>query len=409
MPNTLLTISLITREALRVLENSLTFTRTISRQFDDKFGVEGAKIGTVLNVRKPPRYVGRTGQAIQIEAATETQVPVTLDTQFGVDISFSSQDLALSIDDFSERFLKPAIATVANKIDNDGLALYAQVANTVGAPGTTPSAWLTYLQAGVKLDNAACPQDGQRSVVMTPLMQATLVDALKGLFQAANDIASQYRKGKMGTSGGFDFYMDQNCATHTVGALGGTPLANGSVTVPQTGSSIVTDGWSNSITGLLKRGDVVQFAGVYETNPQSHQSVGALKDFVITADVNSDGSGNATLPISPGIVTSGAFQNASAGVADGAAVTIFGSATAYAGKVSPTAMAYHKDAFTLACADLPLPRGVDMAARVSDKQLGVSIRMVRAYDINSDQFPCRLDVLYGWAALRPELAARIQG
>jgi hypothetical protein len=405
--NTTLTIALITREALRVLENSLTFTKQISTQFSDKFAVEGAKIGTVLNVRKPPRYVGSTGQALAVEAATETQVPVTLDTQFHVDISFSSQDLALSVDDFSERFLKPAVSCIANKIDADGLALYAQVANSVGAPGTTPSAWLTYLSAGVKLDNAACPQDGQRSVVMTPLMQATLVDALKGLFQSAQDIAAQYRKGKMGTSGGFDFYMDQNCATHTVGALGGTPLANAATA--QTGSSIITDAWSNSITGVVKRGDVVQFAGVFEVNPQSRASVGVLKDFVVTSDVNSDGSGNATIPISPAIVSSGSSQNASAGVANNSAVTVFGSATAYASKVSPTGLAFHKDAFTLACADLPLPRGVDMAARVSDKQLGLSIRMVRAYDVNSDQFPCRMDILYGWAALRPDLACRIQG
>jgi len=405
--NALLTIAMITREALRVLENNLTFTRQVSRQFDDKFGVEGAKIGTVLNVRKPPRYIGRSGQALSVEAAVETQVPVTLDTQFGVDISFSSQDLALSIDDFSERFLKPAIATVANKMDNDGLKLFRQVANFVGAPGTTPSAWLTFLDAGVKLDNAACPQDGQRSIVMTPRMQATLVDALKGLFQSASAIAEQYRKGKMGESGGFSFYMDQNCATHTTGALGGTPLADAAVA--QTGSNIITDGWSNSVTGVLKRGDVVQFAGVYEVNPQSRESVGVLKDFVITADVDSSGGGAATLPISPPIVASGAMQNASAAVANNAAVTIFGHASTYASKVSPTGLAFHKDAFTLACADLPLPRGVDMAARVSDKQLGLSVRMVRAYDINSDQFPCRLDVLYGWAALRPELACRIQG
>jgi len=405
--NTLLTIAMITREALRVLENSLTFTRQVSRQFDDKFGVEGAKIGTVLNVRKPPRYVGRTGQSLAIEAATESQVPVTLDTQFGVDISFSSQDLALSIDDFSERFLKPAISTVANKMDADGLKLYKQIANFVGAPGTTPSAWLTYLDAGVKLDNASCPQDGQRSIVMTPRMQATLVDALKGLFQASNDIATQYRKGKMGTSAGFDFYMDQNCASHTVGALGGTPLANAATA--QTGSSIITDGWTAAVATRLKRGDVIQFAGVNEVNTQSREDIGVLKDFVVTADSASDGSGNLTVSISPSIVITGANQNASAGVANNAVVTVFGSASAYASKVSPTALAFHKDAFTMACADLPLPRGVDMAARVSDKQLGISVRMIRAYDINSDQFPCRLDVLYGWSALRPELACRIQG
>jgi hypothetical protein len=404
--NALLTISMITREALRVLENSLTFTKQVNRQYDDKFGVEGAKIGTTLNVRKPPRYIGRTGQALQVESAVETQVLVTLNTQFGVDLQFSSQDLALSIDDFSDRFIKPAIATVANKIDQDGLALYNQIYQTVGTPGTVPNALLTYLQAGVKLDDSAAPMDGLRSIVFTPMMQATIVDALKGLFQQASAIADQYSKGLMGRAIGFDFFMDQNCATHTTGTFGGTALVNGAT---QTGSSIITDGWTSG-GSQLKKGDVIQLAGVYAINPQSRQSTGSLQDFVVTADI-SDTAGAMTIPISPSIVTSGANQTVSGSPADNAAVTVFGAATVGAttsNKVSPTGMAFHRDAFTLVTADLPLPGGVDMAARMSDKQLGMSVRMVRAYDINSDQFPCRLDILYGWAVLRPELAARIQ-
>jgi hypothetical protein len=396
---------MITREALRVLENSLTFTKQVNRQYDDKFGVEGAKIGTTLNVRKPPRYVGRTGQALQIESAVETQVLVTLNTQFGVDLQFSSQDLALSIDDFSDRFIRPAIATVANKIDQDGLALYKQIYQTVGTTGTVPNALLTYLQAGVKLDEAATPMDGQRSIVFTPMMQATIVDALKGLFQQSSAIAEQYAKGQMGRAIGFDWYMDQNCATHTVGVItGSTPLVNGAL---QTGSSIITDGWA-AAASTLNIGDVIQLAGVFSINPQSRQSTGSLQDFVVTA-TTSDSAGAMTIPISPSIVTSGAQQTVSGSPADNAVITIFSQASAAAsGDVTPTGLAFHKDAFTLVTADLPLPGGVDMAARVSDKQLGMSIRMVRAYDINSDQFPCRLDILYGWAVLRPELACRIQ-
>lgn len=399
--NTLLTISMITREALRVLENNLTFTKRISRQYDDRFGQDGAKIGTVLNVRKPPRYLGRVGQAINIEAAVETSVPVVLDTQRGVDLQFSSQDLALSIDDFSDRFIKPAIAAVANAIDADGLALYKTVANTVGTPGVVPNALLTYLQAGVALDNEATPMDGERAVVINPLMQATLVDALKGLFQASTAIAEQYRKGQMGMAIGFDFYMDQNVATHTVGPLGGTPLVNGG---GQTGAALVTDGWTASAASRLLQGDVFTIAGVYQVNPQNRNSTGALRQFVVTGDTASDGSGNATVPISPSIIGPGdPFQTVNALPADNAAITVLGAANT----VSPQGLAFHKEAFTLACADLPLPGGVDMAARVSDRQLGLSIRMVRAYNISNDQFPCRLDILYGWSTLRQELACRI--
>jgi hypothetical protein len=401
MANTLLTISMITREALRVLENNLTFTKTVNRQYDDRFGVEGAKIGTVLNVRKPPRYVGRTGTAISIEDATETQVAVTLDTQFGVDISFTSEDLALKIDDFSKRFISPAVATIANKIDHSGLALYKSVYNSVGTPGTTPNALLTYLQAGVKLDDNAAPMDGDRSVCITPMMQATIVDALKGLFQQSSAIASQYRRGQMGTAIGFDWYMDQNCNTHTVGPLGGTPLVNGA---SQTGASLITDGWTSAAASRLKEGDVFTVAGVNSVNPQSRQDTGQLQQFVCTADKSSDGSGNLTATISPSITVSGAFQTVTGSPADNAAITVIGAAST----VSPQGLLHHKDAFTLAMADLPLPQGTDMAARVSDSQLGMSIRMIRDYDITTDKFPCRLDVLFGWAALRPELACRIQ-
>ena len=400
--NTLLTIAMITREALRVLENNLTFTKRVSRQYDDKFGVEGAKIGTTLNVRKPPRYITRTGSALQIQDATETQVPVVLNQQIGVDLQFSSVDLALSIDDFSSRFIYPAIAAVANRIDQLGLELYKTLNQSVGTPGTVPNAFLTYLMAGVRLDDSAAPMDGQRSIVINPLMQATIVDALKGLFQQASAIASQYEKGKMGTTAGFDWYMDQNVVTHTVGPLGGTPLVNNA---DQTGSSLVTDGWTAAAARRLNLGDTFIIADVYAVNPQSRQSTGSLQQFLVTANVDSDGSGNATIPIYPPIVVATEqFATVNASPANNAPLTISGAANT----VSPQGIAMHKDAFTLACADLPLPRGVDMAARASDKQLGLSVRMIRAYDINTDNFPCRLDILCGWATLRPELAVRIQ-
>jgi hypothetical protein len=401
MANTLLTISMITREALRVLENSLTFTKGVNRQYDSKFGVEGAKIGTVLNVRKPPRYVGRTGTNISVEDATETQVAVTLDTQFGVDLSFTSESLALKIDDFSERFITPAVATIANKIDNSGLALYKEIYSSVGTPATTPNALLTYLQAGVKLDDNCCPMDGQRSVVITPLMQATMVDALKGLFQQSSAIASQYRKGQMGTAAGFDWFMDQNCNTHTTGVFttSATPLVNGA---SQTGASLITDGW-NSGSSTVTAGDIFTIAGVNHVNPQSRESTGTLQQFVCTAAGTSSG-GALTLAISPSIATSGGSQTVDAGPADNAALTFLGAESTQ----SPQGLAHHKDAFTLAMADLPLPQGTDMAARVSDDQLGMSIRLIRDYDISTDKFPCRLDVLFGWATLRPELACRVQ-
>lgn len=402
MANTLLTIDMIVNEALMVLENNLTFAMNVNRMYDEQFARSGAKIGNIVNVRKPVRYIVSTGRALQLQDATETSEAVALTTQAHVDFAFTSADLTLSVDMFSERFLKPAIAAIANKIDYDGLTLYQDVYNTVGTPGTTPNALLTYLQAGVKLDHEATPRDGMRGLVIDPLAQATIVDALKGLFHASSEVSSQYKNGMMGMTAGFDWAMDQNVNMHTVGPLGGTPLVNGA---SQTGASLITDAWTSAAANRLKKGDVFTIQDVYAVNPQSRQSTGQLRQFVVTADTDSDGSGNLTIPISPSIVTSGAFQTVNAAPANNAPITVLGAANT----VSPQGMAYHRDAFTLVCADLEMPSGVDMAARRSDPQLGISMRLVRQYDINGDLFPCRIDVLYGWKTIRPELACRIAG
>jgi hypothetical protein len=316
-------------------------------------------------------------------------------------VQFSSKDLALSIDKFSERFLQPAVATIANKIDYDGLNLYKDVASAVGTPATVPSALLTYLQAKQRLAEEAAPVDDQLSVVVTPEMEATIVNALDGLFQDSTEISSQYKKGLMGIAAGFKWYMDQNIRTHTSGVYttGSTPLVNGA---SQTGSTIITDGWANS-TAVLTDGDVITFAGVNNVNPQNRQSTGVLKQFVVTAASSSDGSGNLTIPISPALTPSGQFQTCTASPANNAAVVPLGAESTDA----PNGMAFHKDAFALGMARLPLPGGTDQAGQASDEDSGLSIRIISDYDITTDNFISRLDVLYGWVTLYPELACRI--
>lgn len=386
--------------SLMALAHGLGVADPIEQRNDDKFAIEGAKIGYVVNARKPVRYIVTTGQQLQIQDATETQVPVALTTQDHVDFQFSSADLALSVDDFKDRFLQPAVSALANKIDFSGLSLYNQISNAVGTPGTVPNTLLTYLLAGVQLDNNAAPMDEMRHIVVSPKMQAYIVDALKGLFQQSTAIAQQYIKGTMGISGGFNWAMDQNVPTHTVGPLGGTPLVDGA---GQIGTGLLTKGWTAAAASRLLEGDVFTIAGVYGVNPQSRQSTGDLQQFVVRANFASDGSGNGTVTISPSIITSGAYQTVTGSPADAAAITVLGAANT----ASVQGLAFHRDAFTLVTADLPVPKGVDMGARVADKQLGISLRVVRQYDINSDHFPTRIDVLYGWATLRPELAVRI--
>lgn len=418
MANTLLNISMITNEALRILVNNLVFAKYVTRSYDGAFGVSGAKIGTTLNVRKPVRYIGGEGPVLQIEDITETSVPITLNRQPHVGITFTSADLLLAIDEFSKRLVQPAVANIANKADLAVAQLYQLVWNQAAStvPGVTPNDLNYFLNSQTKLNNNATPSDGQRHVIVTPKIESAITYTLKSLFQSSMQIKEQYEKGMMGTAAGYEWSMDQNVYTQTVGALGtaGAIASNPTVSAAgQTGNSVTTTGWDHNINNILNVGDIVQFAGSHLVNPQNRQSTGDLQDFVVAAPVNSDNAGAATITFNPPIVTAGAYQTVDQSPTNGGAVTVYGVAfgafSTIAGVQSPQSMGFHPDALCLACADLPLPQGVDMAARASDDELGLALRLVRQYDINSDRFPCRVNFLFGTAALRPELAVRIPG
>ena len=415
MSNNLLTISKITNEALMVLENELTFTSEVDRNYDDQFAVVGAKIGNTVNVRRPGRFIGTTGPALNVEDFNETSVPVTLSTQFHVDTQFTTADLALSLDMFSDRVLKPAVAAIANKIDRDGLVMAKNnTANIVGTAGTPPTGLITYLTAGAYLDSEGAPRDGRRSVTIEPFTSATIVDSLKGLFVPQEAIGEQYRKGLMGRdSAGVNWKMDQNVVSQQFGAwTGGTA---GSITVNGSNQGLAS-GWAQTSTinitasaaGTLNQGDVITFAGVYAVNPQNRQAYGnnKLRNFVVTSAVTLS-NGNTSVTVSPALIYGGQFQNVTASPTSGVAVTPFSIGVSGSGTYSPQNIMMHRNAFTLAVADLELPEGVHFAGRASDKEIGLSMRVVRQYTINNDSIPTRLDVLYGWAPLYPELACRI--
>ena len=411
MANNLLTISKITNEALMVLENELTFTSEVDRNYDDQFAVVGAKIGNTVNVRRPGRFIGTTGPALNVEDFNETSVPVTLSTQFHVDTQFTTQDLALSLDMFSDRVLKPAVAAIANKIDRDGLTTAKNnTANIVGAAGTIPTGLITYLSGQAYLDSEGAPRDGRRSCIVEPFTSATIVDSLKGLFNPQTAISTQYTKGLMGRdSGGMNWKLDQNVVSQTFGSYSTATLACATTTA----TGFLTSGWASTstialtattATAGLKQGDVITIANVYATNPQNRQSYGKLRNFVVTADVTVATSGTTSVVVSPAVITGGQFQNVTVlATSATAVVTPFNNT----GVVSPQNIIMHRNAFTLAVADLELPDGVHFAGRASDKEIGLSMRVVRQYTINNDSIPTRLDVLYGWAPLYPELACRV--
>jgi len=418
MANQLLTISKITMEALDVLENQLTFSNNVSRNYSSEFKGGGGKIGSTVNVRKPARYVVTTGQALVPQNSTETYVPVTLTNQDNVGLVFSSQDLALNINDFSDQFIKPAAAALANKIDYNGMQMaYKNVWNFVGTPGqlngtpTSAQALTAIAQLGQKLDENAAPMDGDRTAIIAPSTRTGLVTANATLFNPAQTISDIYRKGAMGKGVlGFDFYNDQNAPIHTSGTQNGTFAISataqaGSNTVQSDATTVFALGTA-AITGTLTAGTVFTIANVYAVNPQSRQSTGQLQNFVVMADTLASAT---SVNILPYPIFSGAFQNVTSStgtIAASATCTILSGLNSAQYQQN---IAMHKSAFTLAVADLPLPMGVHNASRASSKAAGLSVRIIGQYDVQSDNFFTRLDCLYGWKAVYPEMAVRLTG
>ena len=389
--NSLLTPSIISKETLVILENNLVAAGKVNRQFENQF----TKIGTTLTVRKPNRFRVSSGPGLSIQNVTEPSTSITISNQKHVDFQFTSQDLTLTIEEFSERYLKPAAAELANQLDYDVLTNYNQVFNLVGTPGTVPAAFSALAAVGQRMDEGAVPQDG-RVLVLNPAAYWSLASNLTTLY--VKSVAEPALKGFLANIANFEIFEDQNIQAQTVGAWGGSGVVN---SAGQTGSSLVTNGWNASVTGLLNVGDVFTINGVYAVNPKNRQSTGSLQNFLVTATANSDSGGNSTISIYPAITTSGAYQTVSASPANLAAITVKGSAsTSYAQNIG-----FVKDAFGLVTVPMELPQGVDFAAREMYKN--ISIRVVRAYDINNDVFPCRMDILYGTATFYPELACRL--
>lgn len=410
MSNSLLTASIITKEALMELKNLLGFTKHVNKQYDDQFAVKGAKVGDTINIRKPSRYEVTTGAALNIQDSVDQSVALQLDSQNHVGMAFSSKDLALSIDEFKSRYIRPAVSALANKVDSAGYAaMYKQVFSSVGVPSATalPSTLKGFTLAKAKMALLGAPQDPLVAMV-DPLVEASLVEGLKALYASQSELDKQYEKGRMFNAAGAKFISSANVAKHTIGALGGTPLVT--TTSVAGATTVVTKGWTSAAANRLKAGDVVSFANVYAVNPQTRQSTGELAQFIIAEDFASDSSGNGTITLDRAMYASGQYQNVNSYPQADAAISVFTSALAsYGGIVCPQNMVFHKDAFVLGCADLPLVGGVDMAARASDPESGLSIRLISQYDISNDRKVTRLDILYGWKCVYPEFACRVVG
>ena len=400
MTQTLLSPTEITRESLRILHQKLNFIGTVNRQYDKSFAKEGAKIGSNLTIRLPNEFTVRTGKTIDVQDVEEPSVVLTVATQKGVDFSFSSVDRTMTIDRFSERYLEPAMSVLASHMESDAMSMYQEVYNEVSDVGASLTL-ADVLNASKRLTENLAPYS-ERTLNLSTQMNVDLVTAVSGLFNDQNKLAKNYREGRMASNSlGFQSIMENTLLPiHTTGSDDGTGdhLADGTVS----GNDVTT---GSEGAGTLAVGDIVEFDTVNAVHPETKADLGYRKQFVVTAAYSAT---DTTLTVSPAPVATGAKQNISAAIAntdkvykvEGDHSTAIGASADY-----QIGMAYHKDAFAFASADLVKPEGVDFCARqVLDN---LSMRIVRDYDINNDQFPCRIDVLYGYKAIRPQLACRI--
>lgn len=405
MANTNLTIDMITRKALEILENNLVLTRNVNRQYDDSFAQNGAKIGSTLRIRLPDRSITSKGAALAVVDRQEQFTTLSVTEQAQDAINFTTAELTMQIDDFAERILKPRISQMAATIDADVASVYTNLYNSVGTPGTTPATSLVLLQAQQRLNEEAAVMS-PRYATVNPAANAGLVEGMKGFFNPTNTISRQFRSGMMGEGvlGYEEINMSQSIKVHTTGTrvLTGTPLTNVTTPIAEGSNVINIDGVTTGQT--LVKGDVFTIAGIFAVNPQTRESTGSLRQFTVLETVTATSSEYVGVQVSPPFYSaSHPLATVTALPGDGAAVTFLGApSTAY-----PQNLVYHRDAIAFATADLVMPQGVDMASRQTHN--GISMRIVRQYDINNDRMPCRIDVLYGYNAIRPEMGVRMWG
>jgi len=423
MANTLLHADVITKESLRVLHEKLQFIGTINRQYDSSFSVGGAKVGDTIRIRKPARLSTRSGTTMgndssgsagTIQNFVEEQIPLTVNRQIGVDLSFTDKDLTLSLDDFSKRIIEPAMSILASTMESDVLE---NLTNSLGRyiQNNTGITWKNTVQAKAILDQQTTPQDNNRCLLIDPMMQVDVLDETKGLFQSSNAISKQYLEGEIGRTGGFKWVASSRIPIYQTGesaaATQKVVLANGASSVTMLGT---VDGKK------IVKGTIFTIAGVMAVHPETKKTLTTPYAFVVAETTELSTTVGAAVPVyaldnAPGagiaagsgvivgekIYISGPMQNVSSAGSDASAITQLGAVN----KSGAQSLAYHKDAFTFATADLVLPKGVDMASRQVYE--GISLRMVRDWNQTDGTFPVRFDLLYGFQTLRPEYAIKL--
>lgn len=412
MANNLLTNLIITREAARVLHQQGTFLSNVNREYRDEFAKTGAKAGDTINMRLPAKYTVRKNATFAGQDHFERSTPLAVLSQYGVDVSFTTKDRTLSLDDYSARVLRPAMKQLAATIESDALGVaYKFINNGVNATTSTVMTYRFFQKMGQRLQEELAPV-GDRMTIMNPASTVEFLDATKGLFAAQSNLNEQFREGIMGRTGGSDVGENTLLPPHTTGTMAGSPVTFGTTL----GLSTTANSWISTTalsitgataTGTLKAGDIITLSGVFAVHAESKANYGRLQQFVVQADVTmTTATSTYSVTVKPALIwgSGNAFQNVTlSGVSDTSALTVTrlgASATPFAQDIQ-----FHKDAFAFASVDLEdvSPYGAACTRAVSDN---ISIRFIQQYNSTADVVVGRFDVLWGFGALLPELAVR---
>jgi len=413
--NSLLTISMISRDAAMVLGNTLDLAKRVNRDFDSDFGVKSAQIGQTINVRRPIRPTVRVGSVVDIQAMVETYSPLTFSNPIGTDYALTSQELTFSVEDYFDKVVEPSVQRIASEIESLGQALYSKFYNTVGTPGTalvagaTGTALPAVTKALALLNKNLAPNVGGRKTLLNdPDFNGVLTSSNLTYFNPGPEISKMYTSGYQGDYASMRVFMNQLVRSHTNGTFGGSPIVASTVAANDTwsaSSTIATSGWTASTT-TLNAGDVFTIGsgatGVYMVNAQTKQALSTLQQFTVVTKTVTDGGGLSTITVSPAIVTTGGFQNVDKAPATNAVINVLGASLA----TTQLALAFDRDAIMLATKEL-IPYSVGMGKTTTDDQTRIPIRVQQLPDIRTNQEIMRFDTMVAWATLYEQLGVRI--
>lgn len=407
--NTLLTNDIILKEAMMHLDNECVISKLVNRDFDPNFGGE-TKNGETIRLARPIRGVVREGATMVPQDITEGRETLAITAQIGADLEFTSRDLTLSVDKFSERIIKPQMIKLANYLDGKiMLELTNKTPNWVGTPGQTINSYADLAPAPQRLDEQAVPQG--RVAILSPADHWGLVPTVAGLY-IQDTAKSALTRAKLPMLGGIDMYMSQNVQTHTNGtwssAATTAEVNNGTLSVSYLTAKdtwtmdLTIDGLTNT-TGTCKAGDVITIENVYAVNPITGDTLPWLREFAVRDDETADASGNAVITISPPIITSGAYKTCNAAAVNDANIVVKGSVnTGYSQN-----LVFHPDAITLATPKMAKPQG---AAWCETRNYnGLNLRLTQGFDMTNDVQQWRFDMLYALKAHQPWLSTRVSG